>query len=60
MNTDIKTMTLTELKSLAYDVLGEIQRGQSNLQVINQEILTRSKPEQLDDKLPTDSKTVKN
>lgn len=36
MNLD--TMTITELKALAYDTLATIEVQQSNLRIINQEI----------------------
>ena len=57
---DIKTLTIEQLKSMVYDQLVTVETAQSNIKLLNQEIANRSKPEQLDEKLPTDSKTVKN
>lgn len=42
---NIQTMTITELKSLAYDALAQIELNQKNLQVINEEIAKRVKEE---------------
>ena len=38
----LANLTVTELKSLAYDNLTEVQTAQSNLQILTQEINKRS------------------
>ena len=38
---DIKTMTIVELKSLAYDQLAQLEQTQNNLKLINQEIINK-------------------
>ena len=38
---DIKTLSVTELKALAFDTLVIIERNQNNLKIINQEIEKR-------------------
>lgn len=43
-NMNIDTMTITELKALAYDLLASIEASQRNLQVVNQEIAKKSQP----------------
>ena len=42
---DITKMTATELKSLAYDFLVQIEQLQNNLKAVNQMIQEKSKPE---------------
>lgn len=37
----LANLSVTELKSLAYDNLTRIQQSQSNLQILNQEISSR-------------------
>ena len=44
---DITKSTITELKSLAYDSLVELERIQKNLQVINAEITKRGEVEEV-------------
>lgn len=39
---NIKEMTLEQLKSLAYDLLVQIEGGQQNLRIINQEIAAKT------------------
>ena len=39
----LANLTVTELKSLAYDNLTQVQTAQSNLQILTQEINKRSK-----------------
>lgn len=41
-NVDITQLPVTELKALAYDVLGQIELYQRNLQVVNGEIAKRA------------------
>lgn len=38
---DIKTLDVNSLKALAYDIIVELERQQSNLRSINQEIINR-------------------
>jgi len=38
---DITKATVEELKAMAYDTLGEIERQQNNLRVLNNEIAKR-------------------
>ncbi len=42
---DLTKMSLTELKSLAYDQLVQIEQNQNNLRLINTEISKRPKEE---------------
>ncbi len=44
MNKDVSTMTVEQLKALAYDFLVQIEVAQKNLQVVNQEIANKSQP----------------
>lgn len=41
---NLETMTITELKALAYDLLAQSQVTQSNLQAVNQMIAKKSQP----------------
>ena len=41
MNTEIKNMTVTELKALAYDQISLLEQTQNNLRVINAEIQSK-------------------
>ena len=43
---DIKTLTIEQLKALAYDCLASIELTQKNLQIINQEIVLRNQPKE--------------
>ena len=43
MNKDLKEMSLEALKALAYDHLALIENSQKAIQVINQEIVIKSK-----------------
>lgn len=43
---DIKTLTLEQLKALAYDTIANIQAGQRSLEAINQEITLRNQKPQ--------------
>lgn len=45
MNTDIKTMTETELKALAYDQAALMNQAQINIKFIEQEIADRKSKE---------------
>jgi hypothetical protein len=47
MNTNVKEMTVVELKALAYDVLAVLENAQNNLKVINGEIAERNKVPQV-------------
>ena len=40
----LANLSVTELKSLAYDNLTQVQTSQSNLQILTQEINKRSQP----------------
>lgn len=43
---DIKALSDTELKAMAYDIIAELERNNKNLQIINAELESRrSKPE---------------
>lgn len=42
---DIKTMTVEQLKALAFDQLVLLEQAQNNLKVINAEIQLRNQPE---------------
>jgi len=42
MNTNIKTLTIEQLKALAYDQLVELERIQKNINILNQEIASRN------------------
>lgn len=48
MNTDISTMTETELKAMAYDLLVQNEQIQRSIQIINQEIAKRQKEIKVD------------
>jgi hypothetical protein len=39
---NIKTMTMVELKALAYEQLVSLEQSQNNLKIINQEIASRT------------------
>ena len=39
---DLKTMSITDLKALAYDCLATLQKIQGDLNLVNQEITTKS------------------
>lgn len=41
MDKQLSEMTLIELKALAYDVIGTLERAQQNLRIINAEIEKR-------------------
>jgi hypothetical protein len=43
---NIKQMSITELKALAYDQLAQIEMNQANLRAINAEITKRNQQEQ--------------
>lgn len=43
---DPKSMTVEQLKSLAYDQMVLLQQAQNNLQILNAEIAEKSKPEE--------------
>lgn len=45
MEPNLSTMSVTELKALAYDQLAQSEAIQRNLQVINQEIVKKSQKE---------------
>lgn len=42
---NLTTMSVVELKALAYDVVAGIEQGQNNLRLINQEIAKKSEPQ---------------
>jgi hypothetical protein len=44
---NIKEISISELKALAYDQLTLIEQAQNNLKIINQEILERQKSQQV-------------
>ena len=46
MEKKLSDLTVVELKSLAYDELARIERSQSNLRVLNQEINNRAQQSQ--------------
>lgn len=48
-NIELKSLSLEQLKALAYDLLVSIENSQKNLQVVNQEIVARANE-------PTDTK----
>ena len=43
MNQDVKTMTVTELKAIGYDIVAAMENLQNNLKVVNGEIAERNK-----------------
>lgn len=45
---DITKLTLVELKSLAYDILAELERLQNNLRIVQARIVEVSKEETKD------------
>jgi len=40
---NINEMSVTELKALAYDIIGQLQLAQKNLEQVNQVIASKSK-----------------
>lgn len=46
MDKQLSEMTLIELKALAYDQIGVLERSQQNLKIINAEIERRMQEEQ--------------
>lgn len=45
-NVDLKTLSITEKKSLAYDLLALIEQTQRNLQIVNQAIAQDQQPKE--------------
>lgn len=45
---DINTITLEQAKAYAYDVLVRIETEQKNLQILNQVIAQKSRPETIE------------
>lgn len=41
---DLKALSVTELKALAFDTFVQLENLQKTLQIINQEIVMRNKP----------------
>jgi len=50
MGKQLKDMSITELKGMAYDILAGIENGQRNLQMVN--ALIREKSTQLPEPIP--------
>lgn len=53
---DLKKMTVTELKALAFDIINTINVNQSNLRVVNQEIESRPPIVPADTEVKTEEK----
>jgi hypothetical protein len=43
---DLKTLSVEQLKALAYDQIALLEQTQKNLQVLNNEINTRKEPKE--------------